>query len=282
MKPPFLPFDPDGEPEDADTLARQSRLRDIPLRAIFPNMLTLLAICAGMTAIRFAVDGRLELAVAAIILAAILDGIDGRVARFLSSSSRFGAQMDSLADFVNFGVAPAMLLYFALLSGIGPVGWLAALFFALCACLRLARFNVMIDAQEQQSWQKAFFVGVPAPAGALVVLAPVYLLLLGLPLSVTAGVIAAAYAVIVGLLMVSRLPTFSGKNVGQQIGREYVLPALLLAVMLIAALLSWPWQTLFAATLAYLGALPLAFRAWRARSASLPAENRPASETPDN
>src|SRR5665811_841960 len=140
METPFPPFEPEEK-----TVRPQPRLRDIPFRTLFPNILTLLAICSGLTSIRFAMEGRIELAIAAIILAAFLDAIDGRVARFLKSTTRFGEQMDSLADFVNFGVAPAMLLYILFLQGLKPLGWIAALIFAVCSCLRLARFNAQLD-----------------------------------------------------------------------------------------------------------------------------------------
>lgn len=264
MEPPFLPFDPDGD--NAKSGTQHTRLRDIPLRAIFPQIITLLAICSGMTAIRFAVDGRLELAIGAVILAAFLDGIDGRVARFLKSTSRFGAQMDSLADFVNFGVAPAMILYFSLLNEIGPLGWLVGLVYALCACLRLARFNVMIEIPGSPAWQKDFFVGVPAPAAAGIALAPIYLLLLGVEATPAFAGFACAYLLAVGLLMISSLPTFAGKTLGQQIRREFVLPLLLLIVVFIAVLLSWPWETLLGTTVAYLASLPVAWHSWQQRT----------------
>lgn len=251
MEPPFPPFDPE------EHKSQQVRLRDVPLRTLFPNILTLLAICSGLTAIRFAIEERLELALAAILLAAILDGIDGRVARFLKSSTRFGAQMDSLADFVNFGVAPVMVLYFTMLHELKPFGWVAALVYAMCACLRLARFNVQIDAPNRPSFHNDFFVGVPAPAGAMIVLLPVYALLLGLEESLLIDFLTAIYVVSVGLLMVSNLPTYSGKSVGKRIPRQFAMPLILLSVVIIALLLSYPWQVLTIAALAYIVSLPL-------------------------
>ncbi len=250
MKPPFPPFEPE---EDAP---QQMRLRDVPLRTLFPNIITLLAICSGLTAIRFAIEQRLEMALGAIILAAFLDGIDGRVARFLKSSTRFGAQMDSLADFVNFGVAPVMVLYFTMLHELKPFGWVAALVYAMCACLRLARFNVQIDMPNRPSFQSDFFVGVPAPAGAMIVLLPVYFLLLGMEKTLFADFLAAIYVVIVGLLMVSNLPTYSGKSMGQRIPRNVAMPLILLSVVVIALILSYPWQLLTLAAIGYLAALP--------------------------
>jgi CDP-diacylglycerol--serine O-phosphatidyltransferase len=256
MEPPFPPFDPEGN-------AYGKRLRDIPLKAIFPNLLTLLAICSGLTSIRFSIEGRLELAVGAIILAAFLDGIDGRVARFLKSTSRFGAEMDSLADFVNFGVAPAMLLYFTLLDGIRAVGWIVALLFAICACLRLARFNVMLEMPGTPKWQRNFFVGIPAPAGALAGLAPVYAMLLGLEVDRAFVIGSALYVLAIAFLMVSNLPSFSGKEMTRSIPRAFALPILVLVVAVIALLLTYPWEMLLAFTALYILSLPFSFRQWR-------------------
>src|SRR6266568_1509000 len=160
---------------------RRRRFRPIPVRMLVPNVITLLAICAGLTAIRLSTEGRMELAVAAIVFAAVLDGLDGRVARMIKGQSKFGAELDSLADFVNFGVAPGLILYFWQLHQLGNVGWITAMVFAICAGLRLARFNVAIEDPNRPAWAGDFFTGVPAPAGAITVLLPIYLSLLGLP-----------------------------------------------------------------------------------------------------
>src|SRR5947207_1661416 len=157
------------------------RFKLIPVRTLVPNLITLLALCAGLTAIRLAVEDKLEWAVAAIVFAALLDGIDGRVARMLKGTSRFGAELDSLADFVNFGVAPALILYFWSLHELGNAGWIAAMVFAICAGLRLARFNVMLDDPNRPAWAANFFVGMPAPGGAITVLLPIYGYFLGMP-----------------------------------------------------------------------------------------------------
>ena len=153
------------------------------MRTLAPNVITLLALCAGLTAIRMAFENRYVLALAAIVFAAILDGIDGRLARFLKGTSRFGAELDSLSDFVNFGVAPALILYFWDLHDLKSAGWIAAMVFAICAGLRLARFNVMIDDPDRPAWTANFFVGMPAPAGAITVLLPIYAVFLGVPRS---------------------------------------------------------------------------------------------------
>jgi len=263
MENPFPPFDPDGDDEKEQlTEDTAVRLRDIPLRTIFPNLLTLLAICSGLTSIRFAIDGRIELAVAAIIFAGFLDGIDGRVARFLKSTSRFGAEMDSLADFVNFGVAPAMLLYFTLLSEVRSIGWIAALIYASCACLRLARFNVMLDNPNAPEWLSRFFTGVPAPAGAVIGLLPVYLMLMGVEKTEGFAWLATGFTLVAGFFMVSNVPTFSGKNITTKIRRDFVLPVMILAVFMAAFLFSYPWTMLTVIALGYLASIPFSMRNW--------------------
>src|SRR4029077_20937145 len=156
----FQPIDPTPPPF-------RRRFKAIPVRTLLPNLITLLALCAGLTAIRLAVENRLELALAAIVFAALLDGIDGRVARMLKGTSRFGGELDSLADFVNFGVAPALILYFWGLHELGKAGWIAAMVFAISTGLRLARFNVMIDDPNKPAGAGNFFVGVPGPPRAL-------------------------------------------------------------------------------------------------------------------
>src|SRR6201993_236892 len=160
---------------------RRRRFRRIPVRTLAPNVVTLLALCAGLTAIRMAFEDRYVLAVAAIVFAAVLDGLDGRLARFLKGTSRFGAELDSLSDFVNFGVAPALILYFWDLHNLKSAGWIAAMVFAICGSLRLARFNVMIDDPDRPAWAANFFVGIPAPAGAITALLPIYMYFLGVP-----------------------------------------------------------------------------------------------------
>src|SRR5260370_39355032 len=167
------PFEP-GPP------GRPRRFRAVPVRTMVPNIITLLALCAGLTAIRLAAEGTFEWAVYAIVFAAVLDGIDGRVARLLKGTSRFGAELDSLADFVNFGVAPGVTLYFWSLHEPKAAGWIAALAFSIAAGLRLARFTVTIDDPNRPSWGANFFFVLPAPAGAITVLLPVYVYFLGI------------------------------------------------------------------------------------------------------
>ena len=242
---------------------QQQRLRRIPVRTLVPNIITLLALCAGLTAIRMAFEDRYGLALAAVVFAAILDGLDGRLARLLKGTSRFGAELDSLSDFVNFGVAPALILYFWGLHDLKSAGWIAAMVFAICTGLRLARFNVMIDDPDRPAWTANFFVGIPAPAGAITVLLPIYLSFLGLPRSQVLTWVMLFYTLGIALLMVSRLPVFSGKRVGTRVPSEMVGPVILLVILSVALLIAYPWVLLTAATLAYLVSLPLGYLSYR-------------------
>lgn len=242
---------------------RSRRFRPIPVRMLLPNLITLLALCAGLTAIRVAVEGNLQWALAAIVFAALLDGVDGRLARMLKGTSRFGAELDSLADFVNFGVAPGLILYFWGLHELKSAGWIVAMVFAICAGLRLARFNVMIDDPDRPSWAGNFFTGIPAPAGAITVLLPIYLSFLGVEVNLLTVWLTFVYTLVIGLLMVSRLPVFSGKRVGKRVSPEMVLPMFVLAVSLFALLVAYPWPVLTIGTLLYLGLLPLGVWSYR-------------------
>jgi len=239
------------------------RFRRIPVRTLVPNVITLLALCAGLTAIRMAFEDRYTLALAAIVFAAILDGIDGRLARLLKGTSRFGAELDSLADFVNFGVAPALILYFWGLHDLKSAGWIAAMVFAISAGLRLARFNVMIEDPDRPAWASNFFVGVPAPAGAITVLLPIYAAFLGLPRSEFLTWLTLFYTLAIASLMVSRLPVFSGKRVGTRVPPEMLGPAAVMVVLFFALLIAYPWIILTTGTLAYLVSLPFGYLSYR-------------------
>jgi len=252
----FPPFDPSPR-------TRHRRFKPIPVRTLLPNLITLLALCAGLTAIRVAVENNIQLALAAIVLAALLDGIDGRLARMLKGTSRFGAELDSLADFVNFGVAPALILYFWGLHDLKSAGWIAGLVFAICAGLRLARFNVMSDDPNRPAWAGNFFTGIPAPAGAITVLLPIYLDLLGVSGGLVGVWMAFFYTLAIALLMVSRLPVFSGKRIGKRVPPEMVLPVFVFVVLFFALLISYPWQVLSVGTFAYLTCLPLGYWSYR-------------------
>jgi CDP-diacylglycerol--serine O-phosphatidyltransferase len=274
---PFSPFDPNRLDD------KRPRFRLIPVRMLLPNLITLLALCAGITAIRLAVEGKLEWAVAAIVFAAALDGIDGRLARMLKGTSRFGAELDSLADFVNFGVAPALMLYFWGLRELGDLGWIAGLVFAISTGLRLARFNVMVDDPNKPAWAAKFFTGVPAPAGAIIVLLPIYLSFLGVPRLPGTAHFTLVYTFAIAVLMVSRLPVFSGKRVGKRVAPEMVLPVLVMVVVFFAVLIAFPWKVLTIGTLCYLASLPfgyLSYRQHKRKDAAAAAADAAASSAP--
>lgn len=257
-------LDPANYPDTSGEQA-EPRMRRISIRLLIPNLLTLLAICAGMTGIRLAFEGRFEIAVIMVLGAAFLDGIDGRAARMLKATSNFGAQMDSLADIVNFGVAPALVLYAYLLDQAGSFGWIAAMLYAIACGLRLARFNVMLDDPNRPAWQTAYFVGVPAPAGAGLVMLPIYLGFLGVEPDRSTALAAVVFTLVVAWLLVSRLPVYSGKTVGQRISRDAVIPLTLGAVAYVLFLTSYTWETLVVSALAYAVFLPLSVRAYRRR-----------------
>jgi CDP-diacylglycerol--serine O-phosphatidyltransferase len=240
---------------------RRRRFRPIPVRMLVPNFITLLAICAGLTAIRLSTEGRMELAVGAIVFAAILDGLDGRVARMIKGQSKFGAELDSLADFVNFGVAPGLILYFWQLHDLSNVGWIASMIFAISGGLRLARFNATMDDPNKPAFAANFFTGVPAPAGAITVLLPVYLAFLGLPTLPSA--LTMLYTLLIAILMVSRLPVFSGKTIRMRVPPEMVLPVFVAVVFLIALLIGYPWHMLSASSVLYLLSLPAGWWSYR-------------------
>src|SRR6202162_1391835 len=251
----MMPIDPQN-PE-----MRRRRFRPIPVRMLVPNVITLLAICAGLTAIRLSAEGRMELAVAAIVFAAVLDGLDGRVARMIKGQSKFGAELDSLADFVNFGVAPGLILYFWQLHELNNGGWIAAMVFAISGGLRLARFNATMDDPNKPAFAANYFTGVPAPAGAITVLLPVYLAFLGLPKP--PAMLTAGYTLLIGFLMVSRLPVFSGKTIRMRVPPEMVLPVFVSVVFFIALLIGYPWYILSACTVLYLLSLPAGWKSYR-------------------
>jgi CDP-diacylglycerol---serine O-phosphatidyltransferase len=265
----FTPFEP--EPPQP----KRRRFRPIPVRMLVPNLITLLALCAGLTAIRLAIEQKLEWALAAIVFAALLDGIDGRVARLLKGTSRFGAELDSLADFVNFGVAPGLILYFWALHELGHAGWIVAMVFAICAGLRLARFNVMIDDPNRPAWAGNYFVGMPAPGGAITVLLPIYVSFLGVPRLSFVAPVTLVYTLAIAFLMVSRLPVFSGKRAGKRVAPEWVLPVFVGGVLFFALLIAYPWIVLTTGTILYLGSLPFGMLSYRKQERKTAAAPQP-------
>jgi CDP-diacylglycerol--serine O-phosphatidyltransferase len=249
--------------ETTAQIPRARRFRGVPLRLLLPNLITLLALCLGLTAIRFAFEDQIQWAVSAIAVAAVLDGLDGRIARALKGTSRFGAELDSLADFVDFGVAPAIVLYVFGLRELKSLGWFAALIFAIACALRLARFNVTV-ADEQAPWRRYFFVGMPAPAGAIVGLLPVYLhySLFEAPNVAALAPLEVVYVLAIAILMASQIPHFSGKSIGR-VPRDYVAVVLFGLVAGVLLLAYFPMEMLAAMSLAYLASIPFSIRRFR-------------------
>ena len=239
----------------------------VPVRLLVPNFVTLLGLCAGLTSIRMGIEGRYDLALAAIVFAAALDGVDGRIARALKASSRFGAELDSLADFVNFGVAPAFLVFTWGLGDLKSAGWICVMIFALSSALRLARFNAALD-DEKPKWQSNYFVGMPTPAAAIVVMLPVYLHHLGLDWLKSPWMlkIVMLYTLFIAFMMVSTIPTYSGKLMGERVGREWVLPIFILAATYVAMLFTYPYETLAISTLAYLAMIPVSWKRFQTKA----------------
>lgn len=259
----MTPADPGPDPEiapapEAAPAARRAR-RSLPLVALIPNLVTLLGLCAGLTAVRYALADRWDIAAALIVLAAVIDGMDGLLARKLNAASSFGAELDSLSDFVCFGVAPGVVIYRFALDGLPGVGWVMVLVFILCCCLRLARFNVNRDAPPPPG--RAHFVGVPAPAGAMLGLMPLFSAL-AFDWDVPAAPwLVAPWMGFVGLLMISRLPTLSPKGI--RVARRNA-PFVFVGVAVFAGLLVMrPWAVLFGSGLVYLGLV--AHAAWGQR-----------------
>ncbi len=259
-------------------------LANLPLHRLVPNALTLLGLCAGMTAVRMALEGRWQIAVAAVLVAMILDALDGRIARLMKATSEFGAQLDSLADFANFGVTPALIVFLWSLSEAGGLGWAIVLLFAICCALRLARFNTALLTDSPQPLAARFFVGVPAPAGAGLALLPLIVSFAwesDLPRSPLVNGIALFG---VAALMASRVPTFSFKRT--KIPRRQVGFVLLGVAAFAAFLVSTPWITMSVAGLAYLASIPFALLAHRRAEAMLAASagdgDGPASDASGN
>lgn len=235
--------------------AGRRRVAERPLVHLVPNVFTVLGLCAGMTGMRYAFDARWELAVALVGLACVFDGLDGRSARLLRIESRLGAQLDSLADFMSFGVAPAVIAYLWSLREVRGVGWALAMLFATCCALRLARFNVELDDTQRPRWMLWFFKGIPAPAAAGLCLLPLVAWLATGAAFFRSWPLVAAMTLFVAVMMVSRVPTFSIKRL--RIPPDYVVPALVAAVMVAVFLVTEPWATLMVIGLAYLASLPV-------------------------
>lgn len=237
------------------------RLKGLSINHLLPNVLTVLALCSGLTAIRFAMQERWEPAVIAVVIAAVLDALDGRIARLLNGQSKFGAELDSLSDAISFGVAPAFILYLWCLNGAGSFGWIAAMAYAVCCALRLARFNSRLGVVDLPPWAFNYFTGVPAPAGAGLALLPMTIGFEAGPSLIGHPVVVVPWTLGVGVLMVSTLPTFSFKGV--RVPAHLVVPALAGVGLLAAMLVSQPWWTLSLVGLAYIATLPFSVRQFR-------------------
>jgi len=251
----FPPFAPDA-PE-----SRRRRFKPVPLRMLVPNLITLVALCLGLTAVRLAFEGRLEPAVIAIVVAAALDGIDGRVARLLKGTSRFGAELDSLADFVNFGVTPALVLHWFVLHNLKSIGWIVALLFAVSLVLRLARFNTLMDDDTRPDWAREYFVGVPAPAAALIAMVPVALFVQFGDGWWVGFYEVAAWTVFAAALAVSTIPTLAMKSVS--VAPQAAAGLLVLVALAAAALVTYPIVLLLVLVALYLGHIPFAWHSQR-------------------
>jgi CDP-diacylglycerol--serine O-phosphatidyltransferase len=237
---------------------RNRPLKPQTLTAMIPNMTTIMAMCCGMTAIRFAIMEKWEFAVIAILIAGLLDAMDGSLARLLNSTSRLGAELDSLSDLLNFGASPALVLYLKGLSAWGEAGWAITLFFTACMALRLARFNVL-SAEPKPHWNQDFFLGTPAPAAAFLGLQPIILHLAYPSIAwFNTPLCSALFMLVTGCLMVSRIPTFSIKTV--KIPPHLILPFMLLLVCVAGLLYSFPFITLSMIAVIYVGMIPFSIR----------------------
>ena len=234
--------------------------REQPISRLFPNMVTIAGLCCGLSAIRFAMIPRWDMAVAFIIAAALIDGMDGRLARMLGATSLFGAQLDSLSDFVCFGISPVLVLYMWQLNTMKGYGWAMVLFFSVCTALRLARFNTGLFEDNKQPWEKQFFVGVPSPAGGILCLLPL-VFSLQYPTIHIPPVLIALHVLLVGTLMASRIPTFAGKHI--RIKHDYVPQFMIVSTFILVLFIIEPWLFLSIISVVYLGSIFFSIKKWR-------------------
>lgn len=232
-----------------------------PLSRLFPNMITISGMCCGLSAVRFAMLGRFEIAVAFIIAAAIIDGMDGRVARMLGASSDFGAQLDSLSDLVCFGVCPALVMYMWQLQEVKGIGWAVVLFFSVCTALRLARFNTALFDENIQPWEKQFFTGIPSPAGGILCLLPLIISLQTEQQFIIPAWFSVIYVVVIGALMPSRIHTFAGKHI--RIKHEWIPAFMIIGSFFLVFFVTQQWLFITLLSVAYLTTIPLSIRKYR-------------------
>ena len=225
-------------------------------RVILPNMLTLIGVCIGLTSIRFALDGKFEFAIIAIIFAALIDGLDGRIARLIKGTSKVGKELDSLTDMISFGVAPAFIMYFWKLNTLGRFGWLVCLIYVICVALRLARFNV--NSNQEPSWRDNFFEGVPSPAGGILVLTPLIVSITNFDyISLNYDIIVPTFFIITSLLLISKFPSYSFKKIVIQ--RKTTIFLLFGIVLFFGLLLIYPFNVIAISSIIYLLMLPISF-----------------------
>ncbi len=262
--------DPLGTPEETQRRRRfggvmgsaaRRRLKSLSFNRIFPNILTLLALCAGLTAIRYGISAQWDRAAVAMVLAAMLDGVDGRVARMLRSTTKFGAELDSLADAVSFGVAPAMVMYLWVMHDAGGIGWALCLLHAVCAVLRLARFNTMVGAPDLPPWAHNYFTGVPSPGGAGIAILPLMIWLYSGSDFVASPVVAGIFLLASSVLMVSQVPVYSGKHM--RLKPQWVVPLMIVIGAIAAFLVTDPWATLSIVGIVYLISIPFSALSFR-------------------
>lgn len=241
--------------------ARRRFLRDQPLSRLFPNLITIAGLCCGLSAIRFAILGKWEHAVAFIIAAALIDGMDGRIARMLGATSVFGAQLDSLSDFLCFGVAPVLVMYMFQLHEVKGVGWAMVLFFAVCCALRLARFNTVLQSGDVQPWQKRFFTGIPSPAGGILCMWPLVLNLQFGDAYTPPAIYSLLHVFVIAVLMASRVPTFAAKHM--RIKPDLILPVTIALAFIVVMFIIETWLAVALLSLAYLAHIPISVRYYR-------------------
>ncbi|GAA0301748.1 CDP-diacylglycerol--serine O-phosphatidyltransferase [Sphingomonas oligophenolica] len=261
---------------------RRRTQRGLPLRAVAPNAVTALALCFGLTGIRYAISAEWETAVTMIMIAGVLDGLDGTVARLVRGESRFGAELDSLSDAISFGVSPALILYLWSLRGIPRVGWLVALVFAVFCALRLARFNANIDVSEQPHKSAGFLTGIPAPAGAGLAMLPIYVSFVSDAAFLRSPWLVVPWVGFIASLMVSSVATFSWSSL--KLRHHIRFEAIVVVVLLGAALISAPWHTLSVICVGYLATIPFSIRSYgrvRRLRGTPAAEAQPLSSPPD-
>ncbi len=233
---------------------------DRKARMILPNMLTLIGVCIGLSSIKFALDEKFELSIVAIIFAALIDGLDGRIARLIKGTSKVGKELDSLTDVISFGVAPSFVMYFWLLNNLGKFGWLLCLIYVVCVALRLARFNV--SSNEEPSWRDNFFEGVPSPAGGILVLMPLIFSLSGFDFFIISyNILVPVFFISVSFLLISKFPTYSLKKI--IIPRSMTVFLLFGIVLFFGLLLIYPFKVIFLSGFIYLSLIPISFLHYR-------------------